>query len=294
MTMCGIYYDWVRFMTKEAIVLKSPGQRKDRYIMKKEINSAMHNSQITARFKELLARSEHIGRYVYSDFHSINDKAFLKAAGFSGPSDPRVKAYGGMDYAEKVIYRFGDPDEIGYEEPFPIDIILIKPESSRFGALTHPDVLGTIMGLGIERKKIGDIRLDPEGSCAVVFSTEAMTDLILNSVTMIRRMPVDLEKIEPDQIPANVRVRFDEKSIVVSSMRVDAVGAAIAHLSRSALSLAMAGKEVILNGEPVNKASSSVKKDDVLVIRGHGKFIIGEPEGETRSGKLHLMVKKFI
>ena len=51
---------------------------------------------------------------------------------------------------------------------YPFDILRISPLHAKYAEqLTHRDYLGTILGLGIERAKIGDILVD--GTDAVVF-----------------------------------------------------------------------------------------------------------------------------
>jgi len=37
-----------------------------------------------------------------------------------------------------------------------------------------------------------------------------------------------------------------------------------------------------------------IKENDLIVIRGYGKFIFNEIEGSTRSGRLKIELKKFI
>ena len=66
--------------------------------------------------------------------------------------------FGGCDGTERNIARFGNSEELGYEEDFPIVCLEILPKSEKFAEpLCHRDFLGALMNLGIERKNIGDI-----------------------------------------------------------------------------------------------------------------------------------------
>lgn len=80
-----------------------------------------------------------------------------------------ITLYGGREEAERKILRFGSEAELGYEQPFPICCIRIRPLSAKFAdKLSHRDYLGALMNLGIERSTIGDI-LPGEGEafCSV-------------------------------------------------------------------------------------------------------------------------------
>ena len=56
------------------------------------------------------------------------------------------------------MVRFGSPDSLGYDEAFPIVLLHISPVQKKFSdTLTHRDFLGSVIGLGIERTKLGDI-----------------------------------------------------------------------------------------------------------------------------------------
>lgn len=63
-----------------------------------------------------------------------------------------ITLYGGREEAERKILRFGSEAELGYEQPFPICCIRIRPLSAKFAdKLSHRDYLGALMNLGIER-----------------------------------------------------------------------------------------------------------------------------------------------
>lgn len=58
----------------------------------------------------------------------------------------------------------------------------------------HRHVLGSILGLGIDRKILGDIIIPDEGDIQAIVSRE-MTDYIEESLTSIARVPVQVERI---------------------------------------------------------------------------------------------------
>lgn len=109
-----------------------------------------------------------------------------------------IELYGGMDGAERCMGRFGDPEEFGYEEPFPICAVKIEPLAEKFAEnFSHRDFMGAILNLGIDRSTIGDICV--EGKCAYVFCTSAMSVFLQETLEQVRHTKVrcvPVEKLE--------------------------------------------------------------------------------------------------
>ena len=245
---------------------------------------------LVARMKELLERAERTSCYTYTDFLQETDSSLLPEAGLPGGlSDPRVKAFGGCEDAERVMFRFGDPEEIGYEEAFPLMTVLVKPSSTRFQLLEHRDVLGAIMGLGIERDRVGDIRIRPDG--AYGFATEAIGEHILGNLSQVGRMSVTC--IMAEELPEDLSRAFEILEVVVPSLRIDCFAAELARTSRSGAERLIREKKVLLNGLTVSKNDASVKPGDVIVIRGTGKFIYQDQVRTTGSGRMRVSVKAY-
>ena len=51
---------------------------------------------------------------------------------------------------------------------------------------------------------------------------------------------------------------------------------------------------VFVNGKNEIKASKQIKQNDIITIRGKGRFIIKEFTGTTRSGRTVILVEKYI
>lgn len=257
--------------------------------MDNERAESLHKKHITARFRELGKRSGVTGRFTYTDFLSRSDSVYLKEAGYSEKGDPAVKIWGGADDTERVMFRFGDPDIIGYEEPFPIAIIEVKPRSENFGRLDHRDVLGTVMGLGIERSTVGDILINDEG--AYLFAVQEMADYIVQNITMVKHMSVDLSIVE--KLPEGLKKEFRILDLVVPSLRADCFAAALLHGSRSMGSRCIKEKKMLVNGNTVIKNTQILSQGDIIVIRGRGKFIFDGSVGNTGRGNLHVRIREY-
>ena len=128
--------------------------------------------------------------------------------------------FGGASDTERVMARFGAPEEIGYTADFPIRCILIRPKDKKFSErLTHRDYLGTLMGLGIERDTLGDIVIREEG--AYLFANEEIAPYIIDNLSRVRH--TDVYATLTDTLPEGELYRTREVKVQVVSPRADAL-----------------------------------------------------------------------
>jgi len=53
-------------------------------------------------------------------------------------------------------------------------------------------------------------------------------------------------------------------------------------------------ERVFINGQNETKLSKQVKLNDVITIRGKGRFVIKKFEGTTRSGRTVVAIEKYV
>ena len=53
------------------------------------------------------------------------------------------------------------------------------------------------------------------------------------------------------------------------------------------------GEKVFVNAKCESKASKLINENDVLAIRGTGKFIVSEYVGNNKKGKMMVEMKKY-
>lgn len=96
--------------------------------------------------------------------------------------------------------------------------------------LTHRDYLGSLMGLGLTREKLGDILLSQQGAQVVVL--REVLPILLSQWEKVGRYPVRLTPIPLAQLRP---VPGERKQIraTVASPRLDAVAAAGFSIPRS-------------------------------------------------------------
>lgn len=240
--------------------------------------------QIKKRFHDLAERSFAQGIFTFTGFLGLGEQELFwqeePALRYAG-----CTLWGGFDDAERVMARFGDVGQLGYEDAFPIVCIHISPLAEKFAdALSHRDFLGALMNLGVDRGTIGDIRAG--GKQAFVFCQKSVAEHICGSLGQVRHTGVQCRIVEnalklAQEEPETVTVQ-------VLSLRVDAVLAKVYNMSREkSLELFRAGR-VYVNGRLCESNSRTLKAGETVNARGYGKFTLrGEPR-ETRKGKLSV------
>lgn len=188
---------------------------------------------------------------------------------------------GGYHNAErKRAYLFTDPQD---------DIVCmqINPIASD-EPLTHPSILGSLMGLSITPASIGDILADQR----VVFVTAEMAAFIKHSLTHVGRQTVDVEQIDGRSVVRHQE--YEEHMLVVASLRLDLVVAKIANASRSEAAEWVAKELVKRNQVIVTKPTITLQEGDVLSIRRVGRFHLDDASQRTKKDKIRLIYRKFV
>lgn len=211
---------------------------------------------------------------ILADNHMITAEAFL----FGGHENCERKILGVFPYWE-------DPDT----NSFPV--VILKITCSFKKDFTHRDYLGSLMGLGIERDRLGDIAIAPDG--AYVFVHSSVADYILMNLKKIgsHGVKTSIVSIDGFEFPES---KFAIQKVVAASMRTDAVVAACLGISRSKASALMEHEKVSINHRVTTDLSAKIKEGDLFSVRGYGRFVPESISGETRSGRLHLVVKKYL
>lgn len=247
--------------------------------------------QFTARrIADLAEQADRMGHFTFTDFLGAAEYAeYLSIRPHLPPCGVTVS--GGKEAAERVMLRFGDPESLGYEVPFPIAVVQITPRAEKFAeALTHRDVLGAVMHLGIERSVTGDILFD--GKTAYLLCKEEMADFICRELTTVRHTAVRCEIA--DALPEGLGTKTEPVSVQIPSERTDAVIAKQYRLSRSEVLTLFAAKKVCLNGAVTERSSDVLKEGDTVSVRGYGKFRYAGLTGKTRKGNLIAELYVFV
>lgn len=230
-----------------------------------------------------------------SDFLSEPD-AYLAEILINTVKAENYVFFGGYGDAERkcVVFLpdYYTEDDIN-DEPSLCDISYIEASVDKFNeksaSFSHRDVLGSLMGLGIERHLIGDIVAD--GGRAVFAVKSKIVPFITENLIKISRYPVTITVYDKyEMTPKNDYV---SDSDTVASMRLDAVISSVFLVSRSAACDAINGGLVSVNGIAVIKPDRTVNEGDKLSLRGKGKAVIDSVGGFSKKGRIRFSYRKY-
>lgn len=234
---------------------------------------------------DLIVAASRKNRVVLMDFLDPGQVALVESAtrGYDGV---KVLTWGGYPEAERKRGILLARDNDWYQPDYNIGILNVIP-SNRKKQLTHRDYLGALLGLGIKRKKIGDIVRQGEGSAVFVVS-EIMAFLYQN-LTRVGSCPVSVQPLDRDDfvyLPPTVK----EKAITVVSPRLDAIISKAFNLSRGkALTLVRQGR-VFQNWRQQLNSSTPLCQGDTISCRGYGRFQVLATMGTTKKGRERLII----
>lgn len=172
-----------------------------------------------------------------------------------------------------------------------INSIRIELPNELHGEYTHKNYLGGLMKLGISREKIGDILVDENGADILIIP-EMLEFLITNISSLTRFSKSRVEQIELQNL-RKIEIKTQNIKITVASMRLDNIVSELAKCSRGKANELLAKERVLVNHEIIEKPSKEVKENDVITIRGKGRFVVKNLVGNSRKGRLFVEIEKF-
>ena len=168
-------------------------------------------------------------------------------------------------------------------EEFPIKIVKIRRKSKKFGQtdLSHRDYLGSLLGLGIDRGKVGDILVAED--TAVCFVAEEISPYITAVLAE--------ETEQAEDIPQR---QTEARRLTVASMRLDAVASEAFHLARGKTQTLIHAEKAQVNWNIVTSTSHLLKEGDLVSLRGFGRFRVKEIGGRTKKDRIGLEIEKYV
>lgn len=142
------------------------------------------------------------------------------------------------------------------------------------------------MGLELRREALGDIVLPPEEpGTAYVFALEPAADLICQELRSVGRTEVTAQLLALDEVPQFAEAERWLQTATVSSLRLDAVLAAMLRCSRGMAAELVAAGRVEINHLPASSAHAPVYPSDVFTVRGKGRFRLTALPGKSKKDR---------
>lgn len=207
-------------------------------------------------------------------------------------------SYGGYKTAERtaiIIY----PDKL--EEIFKnnlfdyntiFSVIKITLPNELKGMYSHRNYLGAVIKIGMRREKVGDIITSKDGAELIVLKeSEKYIREGLQALTRFSKAEfetINLSDLKVEE-PKTAIVK-----VIIPSMRIDSILSEIIRTSRAKALNVIKEERVFVNHELVFKGSKEVKENDIITVRGKGRFKVKGIVNNTRKGNLVLEVEKYI
>ncbi|NMA02349.1 MAG: hypothetical protein GX923_07270 [Clostridia bacterium] len=156
--------------------------------------------------------------------------------------------------------------------------------------INHGDCLGSLLGQGLKREKVGDIYPTERGFIAIL--SNEVAQFILVHPPQLKGLSLTPQILEADNWQPPFKPGKTIKTSV-ASLRLDALVASGFGLSRTKVIGDIKGGKVKVNWQEINNISFQCKEKDVISFRGQGRVVIAQIGGETRKGRIAVELLRF-
>lgn len=170
-----------------------------------------------------------------------------------------------------------------------MEIVCLKAVfSSRFTSLSHRDVLGALLHLGIERELLGDLIVKEKE--IFIFADKEIEAYIMSNLTRIKHSSVHFKPYE-GTLSYTPEISYEHK--IVSSMRLDVLVSTLAKVSRKKAQQMIWSGQVKVDHLTLEETSYLCNNNSAISIRGYGRFHIKEVVKRTKKDHLVIEAGKY-
>ena len=205
---------------------------------------------------------------------------------------PGLVTFGGYDNAERRLLCFLPEylkEDYIYGDDSPV--VCLRATFYEGDKPSHRDFLGALMGAGISRECVGDI-LIAGGSCDFFVTDQIAPYLLQNFIsagrTKLRLYPIPLSEVSVPE--PNVQEIRD----TLASLRLDSTISAGFRISRTAAAQYISAGKAAINGLPCEKPDKPVEEGMTLSVRGLGKIKLYSVGGQTKKGRISVLIHRYV
>jgi len=237
-----------------------------------KINAGMRKN-IPAATCFLSPRELEMSRYLFGDARGLH-------------------AFGGYDEAERKMLCYL-PDYLEEAALYDADSPLVCLRATFWDGDTpsHRDFLGALMGAGIARETVGDICVG-KSSCDF-FVTAEIAPYILQNFTSAGRTHVHLEAISLADVEI-AEPEVKEIKDTIASLRLDGIVSSGFRIGRSLAAQYIAAGKAAIDGLPCEKPDKAVSEGTKISVRGLGKIKLHAVNGQTKKGRISVVIHRYI
>ncbi len=236
-----------------------------------KINSGIRKN-IPAATPFLSPREQMLCRYLFGD-------------------SPGLHYFGGYEGAERqmLCYLPDYLDESALTDDPPM--VCLRATFYEGDSPSHRDFLGALMGGGIAREAIGDICV---GKCSCdLFVTPEIAPYLLQNFTGAGRTKLHLCEIPLSEV-AVPEPEIKEICDTLASLRLDSVISSGFRIGRSAAARYITAGKAAIDGLPCEKPDKAVAEGMKISVRGLGKIKIHSVNGQTKKGRISVVLHRYV
>lgn len=247
----------------------------DRLLLAKlwdKINAGLRRN-IIANTCFLSPRELEMARYLFGDLDGLH-------------------AFGGYQGAERMmlVYLPEYLDESALQEE-DAPLVCLRAAFYEGDSPNHRDFLGALMGAGIGRETVGDICVGKD-SCDF-FVTAEIAPYILQNFISAGRAKLRLHRIPLNQVSIP-DPEVKEIRDTLASLRLDSAISSGFRIGRSLAAQYVTAGKAAINGLPCEKPDKAVAEGDKISVRGLGKIKLRSVNGQTKKGRISVVIDRYI
>lgn len=216
-----------------------------------------------------------------TDFLDPREQQILTSLIGSSRDEIKVTFNGGKESFERkraLIAPMYEPIEFN---DYQLTVLEAK-YPKKFISIEHRDVMGALLSLGLERKKLGDI-IVAKDKFQVVIAHEISPYVLIN-MTRINRASINLKEISNKEL-IDKKEEWRNSDHIVSSLRLDIIVKEIYRISRKNAVEFIQKDLVKVNFQHVNDPATQLIEGDLISLRGKGRSKFIKINGRTRKDK---------
>lgn len=236
------------------------------------------------RVQDWLAQVDRTGMWYRTDFLTPREQWLAESTVRRGGLS--VASYGGYRGAERQRLLIMPGDWGPESADFDCAVLSVHGRSGLRQDFAHGHILGSALGTGVDRRKLGDI--DVTATVAHLVVCADIVPFLRTAWRQVGRDDVDVD-VAPELVQWS-EPAYERDLVSVQSVRADGVVAQACRWSRSHAQEAIHRGLVTLNAAELGDPDARLAEGDQLSIRGFGRIKVMSFDGETRSGRQRIEI----
>lgn len=205
---------------------------------------------------------------------------------------PGLVRFGGYGDAERKMICYL-PDYLDVDNLYDAGspVVCLHAEYYEGDTLSHRDFLGALMGAGIARDTVGDI-CTGKGCCDFFVSAE-IAPYILQNFSSAGRTRLHLTQVPLNQAAVQ-EPEVKELRDTLASLRLDSVISAGFRIGRSQAAQFISAGKAAIDGLPCEKPDKTVTEGTKISVRGLGKIKLQTVGGQTKKGRISVIIHRYV